>query len=101
MLVETVWERKSSMALKTKIEAVVMAKISNANHAYLAYALEVWTYFHPCNEVSWKKAVPKHFSFSKWNKLKTHYQYKSCRCPKFDSHAMQTLEIRVEQKKDI
>ena len=68
MLVETVWERKSSMALKTKIEAVVMAKISNANHAYLQYALEVWTYFHPCNEVSWKKAVPKDFSFSKWNK---------------------------------
>ena len=54
MLVETVCERKSAMALQTKMEAVVMAKISNANHAHLSNALEVWTYFHPCKEVSWQ-----------------------------------------------
>ena len=52
MLVETVCERKSLIALKTKMEAVVIAKISNANHAYLPYVLEVRTYFHPCKEVS-------------------------------------------------
>ena len=64
MLVETVCERKSLIALKTKMEAVVIAKISNANHAYLPYVLEVRTYFHPCKEVSWKKVAPKRSSFS-------------------------------------